>query len=598
MTELSTAEQALVTAVDRGEMLNLTGRPDRAVRADVLRDVLLGRIGSDHDPRGLRLRGVTVVGRLDLDGIRTPVRMRMRGCQLPDGLWLRGASVPLLDLGGSTLAGFAADDLVAEGSVLLWRDFRSTGPVSLVGARIGGKVDLSGARLDGGDGPALVADRMTTGSDLVLDDVTATGRAAAGTLQLTGARIGGRLSARRLRADNPAGPALSAAALQVADLVDLSRGADLRGTGESGAVRLVGSRFGSLSLGEARLHNPDGWALAAHYLDAAGTLYLDRVTAVGGLRISGSRVGGQVDLTGTTVDGGPRSALAGTRLQVAQGVVVASAHLVSASAEPTVNLRSARIAGDLSLRGSRLANPGGTALRLNTATVEGRAAMSRVAIEAGGVDLRDSAVGALHDDPTGMLAPDGWIDLDGLTYRGLPGTASDRGPVQRRLDWLKRMPAYAAQPYQQLAAAYQAAGHEDDARRVLVAQQERLREGLTGWSRLRHRLFGITLQYGYQPLRAVAGLLAVLAVAVGLFLAVAGGTRTPTGPACPWVDRVGLAIDASVPLVSTGTSQRCAPATGTGAGQALAVATWVLTLAGWASATLVVAGYTGLVRRR
>ena len=63
------------------------------------------------------------------------------------------------------------------------------------------------------------------------------------------------------------------------------------------------------------------------------------------------------------------------------------------------------------------------------------------------------------------------------------------------------------------------------------------------------------------------------------------------------MDRVGLAIDAAIPLVSTGAADRCQLATATGSGQALAAAGWVLTLLGWGSATLVVAGYTGLVRR-
>jgi hypothetical protein len=63
------------------------------------------------------------------------------------------------------------------------------------------------------------------------------------------------------------------------------------------------------------------------------------------------------------------------------------------------------------------------------------------------------------------------------------------------------------------------------------------------------------------------------------------------------VDRVGLAIDTAVPLVKTGAADRCSLATDTTSGQSLAVAGWVLTLLGWGSATLVVAGYTGLVRR-
>ncbi len=598
MTELSPLEEALVAAVGSGELLNVTGRPERTIRAEVVRDVLLGRIGDRPDPRGLRLRGAVVLGTLDLDGMRTAVRLRMRGCTFADGVLLRGAALPMLDLGGSTVHGLLADDATVDGSVLLWRGFTGIGPISLVGAQVGGKLDLSGARLEGQDGAALVADRVTVGSDLVLDDVVATGGAAAGAVHLVGARVGGRLSARRIRAANPSGPGFSAPNLYVADLVDLSKGAEVTGAGPDGAVRLVGARLGSLSLGRATLTNPTGWAVAAHYLDVTGTVYLDRVRATGGVRISGSRIGGQLTLEEAQIDGGAQSALAATRLQVGQAVLLDGATLTGAGADPTVNLRSVRIAGDLEMRHTRLSHPaGGAAFRLNTATVDGRVVMSETLVESGQLDFRDSTVGQLYDAPE-RLPPDGEVLVGGLIYRGVPGHPGVT--VADRLGWLGRMPEYAAQPYRQLAAAYQAAGHLDDARRVLVAQQDRLRDSgaLTSrWSRLRHRLFGLTLQYGYQPLRAVALLGATLLAAALLFGLLAAGTRTAAGGQCPVVDRVGVAIDAAVPLVQTGAATRCQLATGTGTGQGLAVSSWLLTLLGWGSATLVVAGYTGLVRR-
>ena len=90
----------------------------------------------------------------------------------------------------------------------------------------------------------------------------------------------------------------------------------------------------------------------------------------------------------------------------------------------------------------------------------------------------------------------------------------------------------------------------------------------------------------------------MLAVAVGLFLGLSAGTSTPAGTGCPAVDRIGLAVDAAIPLVSTGAADRCQLATGTASGQALAAAGWLFTLLGWATATLVVAGYSGWVRRR
>ena len=48
---------------------------------------------------------------------------------------------------------------------------------------------------------------------------------------------------------------------------------------------------------------------------------------------------------------------------------------------------------------------------------------------------------------------------------------------------------------------------------------------------------------------------------------------------------------------TTSAGDRCEVATDTATGRELAVSGWILTLLGWGSATLVVAGYTGLVRR-
>lgn len=586
--DLTVLEHALRVAVEDGTELDLRGAAEREVRAEVLRDLLRG----PQDDRGLRLRGAVVTGRLDLDGLRGSSRLRLKDCALPEGVWLRGAQLALLQLSGSTVGGLVADDLTVSGSVLLRRGFTATGSVGLAGARIDGKLDLTGARLSG-RGVALLADRVAVGGDLVLDDAEVSSASSLGAVLLGGARVAGRLSARRLRVTNPAGPAISATNLQVTDMVDLSNGSELSGSGGQGAVRLVGARVGSLSLGGARLTNETGWALTAHYLDVSGTLYLDGCRAVGGIRLSGSRIGGQLVLEGATVDGRHHSALAGTRMQVAQALVLDRATLTSSGDEATVTLRSARVAGDLELRGTVLEHPRGTAFRLNTATVDGRLILHQATVRSGTLDFRDSAVGAFFDDPDRVP---GEVALDGLTYRGLPGQPGVT--VAQRLAWLDRMPAYAAQPYRQLAAAYQAAGHEDEARRVLVAQQRRKGAGLTGWTRWRHRLFGFFLQYGYQPVRAVAVVLGLLAVAVLLFLAAPDGSRTEAGGRCAAVDRVGLAIDTAVPLASTGADGRCRLATGTGAGQFLAVAGWVLTLGGWASATLVVAGYTGLVRSR
>jgi hypothetical protein len=157
-------------------------------------------------------------------------------------------ALPLLDLGGCTVGGLLADDAVVDGSVLLWRGFSCQGWSSFVGARIGGKLDLSGRgagrrrRRGAGRGPDHARRRPAA---------RRRGRhpapRPAGTVQLTGARIAGRLSGRRLRLTNPAGPGLAAASLHVTDMVDLSRGIEVRGGG-AGRRGPAGRRPGRLAV--------------------------------------------------------------------------------------------------------------------------------------------------------------------------------------------------------------------------------------------------------------------------------------------------------------------------------------------------------------
>ncbi len=189
--------------------------------------------------------------------------------------------------------------------------------------------------------------------------------------------------------------------------------------------------------------------------------------------------------------------------------------------------------------------------------------------------------------------------MDGLTYHGLPRPAA----VQRWLVVLREhTPGYAAQPYQHLAAAYRAAGHDRDARGVLIAQRrDHLdRTGPTRAERAWGGLTGITLGYGYQPWRALLLLMATLAVAV--VLSVVGGghgalaQKPPAAGPCTLTDRIGVGLDLGTPLLKTGVRDRC-QATTSSAGQALTVAGWLLQLLAWAFATLFIAGFTGAVRK-
>ena len=158
-----------------------------------------------------------------------------------------------------------------------------------------------------------------------------------------------------------------------------------------------------------------------------------------------------------------------------------------------------------------------------------------------------------------------------------------------------------------------AAGHDADARKILIAQQQDLRErgDLGGWlTRTAHRAWGALGGYGYRTLRTAFALLIVLLAAAWLGIA-AGHIPTrpgryvamhtaqaddPHGP-CSLTEQVGVGIDRGLPLGSTGIRDRCDFDTTSRRGQAMTWATWVLQAFLWALATLFVAGYVGLIRK-
>ena len=158
-----------------------------------------------------------------------------------------------------------------------------------------------------------------------------------------------------------------------------------------------------------------------------------------------------------------------------------------------------------------------------------------------------------------------------------------------------------------------AMGREADARKVLIEQQkDLLRRGELGrpCARALHRLLGLVIGYGYQSWRALAGLACIVALAAAFGFAAGhihvqedryaathtAATAHPGSP-CSKVEQLGLGMHLALPVIKTGTTEHCDLDSSSRAGQILTAMGWVLQLAAWALATLVVVGYTGLVRK-
>jgi hypothetical protein len=191
-----------------------------------------------------------------------------------------------------------------------------------------------------------------------------------------------------------------------------------------------------------------------------------------------------------------------------------------------------------------------------------------------------------------------------LTYSGLP-QPEGKYSLDNWLNFLdKKTSHYTARPYQQLAAAYRRNGHESETRKILMRQREAQIEWKairTRRGRLWARFTGLTLGYGYQPWRALIGLLSVFALSIVLAFCYGQAfvhTKNALAPGtpCTRLERIGVGLDLGVPILKTTTRSQC-DLTMTATGEHLLIITWILQILAWVFATLFIAGFTGAVRK-
>jgi hypothetical protein len=657
---LTAAEQQLVDAAQAGSRVVVSPRDDgqrQRVRAEVIRQLMLGRIvpTAKLDPRGIQLTGAEITGVLDLSYISCPVRLRLTGCTITDTMYLRGARLPELMLNGcictpGTGPALHADGLNVDGDVFLDGGFTATsstelGTVRLLGAHIGGQLSCGGAKLTNtGNGPTLHADGLAIAGDLFLrDGFTATSSTEAGTVRLLGAHIGGQLSCAGAKLTNTDdGPALDADDLAVDGDVFLDGGFTATSSTELGTVRLLGAHIGGqLSCAGAEFTNTGtGPALGADRLNVAGDLFLrDGFTAtssteLGTVRLLGAHIGGQLSCAGAKLTNtGTGPALDADRLTVDGDVFLDGGFTATSSTElGTVRLLGAHIGGQLSCFGAEFTNTGtGPALDAEGLTVDGDLFLSQdivLSTSAGSsaVDLSGASVRRLGLDPA-QFGPHCLLDVTGLQYQLRP-----QGDVAKWIGMLRHGTSrYAAQPYQQYAATCLAEGHLGDYRAVLVAQQDDRRQRVTAdeyyeakASKQRRRQFVLgarrfgpwlsraVVGYGYRPWRATWWLLAIFAAAMVLSVSADHVHASNTGnhvayrPAvkpgdpvhdCSTTEQTGLALRLSLPLVGNVTQGSCQFTTAHRPGGLFAIAGIVLQALSWATTTLIVTGYTGIIRR-
>ncbi|WP_199514257.1 hypothetical protein [Nucisporomicrobium flavum] len=396
-SEPNELERRLIEAVVRGALLDLAGSDpvdddamqswdtSREIRSWVLRDIVRGRLVTEPDPRGLRLRGARITGQLDLENVTRDLNLALFDCFLPDGLVLQDARLFKVDFSGcrigqplhSTDGPIAADRFTAR---VMWLDRAvitadsPTGAVRLLNAHLG-LLECNGAKLSNTAGPALHADGLQVDQAVYLrDGFTATGAGELGAVRLLNAHLG-RLDCDGARLSNTTGPALAADGLQVDQAVFLRDGFTASDAGERGAVRLLNAHLGRLECNGAKLSNTTGPALAADGLQVDQAVFLrDGFTASGAgergaVRLLNAHLG-LLECDGAKLSNTAGPALHADGLQVDQAVFLRDGFTATAASKRgAVRLLNAQL-GRLDFNGARLINTDGLALLADSLRVD------------------------------------------------------------------------------------------------------------------------------------------------------------------------------------------------------------------------------------
>lgn len=284
---LSAAEAKVVAHLQLGDFDRLGDGlrperedPERIVRADLLRLLILGKDGLRLHEKGLRLSGAWITGILDLEGCRIPRDIGLKDCHFEASPVLRSAIIDNLFLDGSALPGLQAERLEARGCVSL-RSATITGEIRIPGARLGGNIEADGASISASSGIALDAGGLETRGGILLR-----GANVRGGINLSAARLDGDVNAMGARIERPGEIALNGDAIVAGG--DLA----LRGATIIGEVRVLGARFGGdVDCTSTSLSQPGGYALSLNRTTIAGAFFLRQ----------NASVVGTLDLTATTM---------------------------------------------------------------------------------------------------------------------------------------------------------------------------------------------------------------------------------------------------------------------------------------------------------
>ncbi|ROO90474.1 hypothetical protein EDD29_8201 [Actinocorallia herbida] len=287
---LTSAEQELWDAYPRGDRVDLTGRPDREVRAAVIARLLLGAVPSEdgHIP-AVRLRGALITDELDLTAGDVDCQMRLESCVFDATPLFGNTRIKKLMFLDCVLPGFQGTGLRTEAALRFTRTVIN-GQLQLRRAQLAGGLILNEAQITAQDAAfAVFASGMAIEAGLFARNARIEGG-----VRLAGSRINGGVFLEGAELINPGRLALDGQNIVVTDALECSHGFQAEGT-----VKLRGARVeGTVSFDRAaRLSSPDRLAVQLSHSDIAELILTPAEPIEGIVSMSYARIGVLLDRT-------------------------------------------------------------------------------------------------------------------------------------------------------------------------------------------------------------------------------------------------------------------------------------------------------------
>ncbi|MFG2498553.1 hypothetical protein ACGFSB_10120 [Streptomyces sp. NPDC048441] len=396
---------------------------ERRVEAAALARMLLVSAHPAGIHRALWLAGAHIVGTLDLAAAHLTRPLYLEDCyfEAERPVLLNDARAIRVQLPGCHVRGFEGRAMHTQGDLCLSDGFTAEGEVQLQGAHIHGSLDCESGTFTNPGGGALSASRLVVDGSVWFVVARVTGSA-----QLIGAQIGGQLNCAGSTFDNSDSPQEDAVALEVYG-VDVKGSMFLReGFTAVGEIRMSRSRIGGdldCSQGEFRQVGARSRALNMYGMTVSGTMLCGKgFKATGEVRMCGARIGGELDLSDSRFVHGAAgdSAIRAERLTVESTMKCSEGFTATGG----VDITGARIGGDLDCRTGTFtgASQRQKALDAKRITVQGTMKCSDGFTATGEVDLAGGHIGGDLVCGKGTFAAKGdgrkAIDAKRLTVQG------------------------------------------------------------------------------------------------------------------------------------------------------------------------------------